>query len=76
MRIIRGGKKKKKKTILAKGREGDMNEQREYIRKELCQECMFVCSDPKWYKTCGILLLKPERISPGRSVNGPRGETK
>ena len=59
MRILRGGKKKKKKTILAKGREGDMNEQREYIRKELCQECMIVCSDPKWYKTCGILLLKP-----------------
>ena len=57
MRILRGGKKKK--SILAKGREGDMSEQREYVRKELCQGCMFVCSDPKWYKTYGILLLKP-----------------
>ena len=53
MRILRGGKKKK--SILAKGREGDMSEQRRQARKKLCQVHMFVCSDPKWYKTCGIL---------------------
>ena len=53
MRILRGGKKKK--SILAKSRERDRNEQRGRARKERCQVSMFVCSDLKWYKTCGIL---------------------
>lgn len=45
MRILRGGKKKK--SILAKSRERDRNEQRGWARKECCQVSMFVCSDLK-----------------------------
>ena len=45
MRVLRGGKKKK--SVLAKGRERDRNEQRGQDRKQLCQVCTFVCSDLK-----------------------------
>ena len=53
MRILRGGKKKK--SLLAKSRERDRNEQRGQARKERCQVFMFVLTSSDMKRVASYL---------------------
>lgn len=53
MRILRGGKKKK--SLLAKSRERDRNEQRGQARKERCQVFMFVLTSSDMRRVASYL---------------------